>query len=332
MQSDHPIFIVGMPRSGTTLLSMLLNRHETVWISPETHFLEEFLPIILHFPKLRARNEKLAAALAQNPLDRNFLQRFKREILGKNFTFSEPELNDLYQRAPRLSARDFFQAILEADAAKHGKRRWGEKTPYHLFYLPALKTLFPPAKFIHIKRDPRAVSLSTRTAWPRSESPAMLASETCFSWQAHMRIGSAYPSLYPDDYVEITFEDLVQHTERTLRRVCGFLALDFDPSMLREGREVDPNFHLSVEPWKAKALEPPDASRAAAWLTEMSADERLWFDRLIGTVMKAHGFPTSQQVADGRITRLREQVLMFYWRGRRALNDKRRLIVDHLRG
>lgn len=315
MDKSNPIFIVGTPRSGTTLLSMILNKHSAIRISPETHFFFECVsrkyPITLK--KLVNQNEILARRLVNNPLSKDFKKKLIEDIIFPNFDWSQDSLSLLDMQS---SGKQFLEFLLEHDAVRHNKTVFGEKTPGHLFFVPSIKQLFPRAKIVHIIRDPRAVSLSTRKAWPMNSDWRVAASLDCFSWEIYTKIGAYYQTVYPRDYLEMRYETLLMEPERSIRQLCAFLNVEFEPCMVNDGYKIPPNFSLSVEPWKRKSLEPIDPSRATAWTTEMPAEEQRFFEQLLGSKLAQRGFHTTRQ--DFSIMdRVRERLLMLVWRVRR---------------
>ena len=120
-----------------------------------------------------------------------------------------------------------IRAFYSAYAEREGKTRYGDKTPGYIKEMVRIQRTLPEARFIHIIRDGRDVSLShMRMNWgPETYE------ESATLWVE--RIAKARrmaPKI--EHYNEIHFEDLVRDTEGTLRKVCEIIDLDFDPVML----------------------------------------------------------------------------------------------------
>ncbi len=147
-----PGFIVGVGRSGTTLLASILNRHPEICVTPETHFFR----LVYNYP----------GGI------KNFERRWPyslKEIMQKMHPTKgwQPNSNIIIERFnsyPGIAA--IFKAIGEDIAAKNNKKLWLEKTPNHIIYLSFIRKLFPNAPIIHIVRDARDVGLSLlRMKW-----------------------------------------------------------------------------------------------------------------------------------------------------------------------
>ena len=193
-----PVFVVGMPRSGTKLLRDLLNRHPEISIPVcETHFIPYFFEKFGEDPPFQSNED---------------FQQFLDELMETNF------ITDLKEKGSHLNRTQYFQqvdirswqSIYEYLFKQLGpkpvmeKTIWGDKTPGYLMHMPLLKQLFPKAKFIHIVRDPRDYCNSVRNTWGKS------------IYRAAQRWVSAISKARTDiaefnfDYQEIQYENLLQ--------------------------------------------------------------------------------------------------------------------------
>ncbi len=139
------IFVVGCPRSGTTLIQELLGMHPDIYTCKETHF----------FRKIRRKGKrKLLDYLVLSP--RNVLQAYEfirshNKLLGQYDSGSVRSL-----RAATL----FFNRLMTSEAQARDKLAWVEKTPGHLFNIGLIKRHIPAAQFVHVIRDGRDVVAS----------------------------------------------------------------------------------------------------------------------------------------------------------------------------
>jgi hypothetical protein len=124
----NPIFIVGCPRSGTTLMRRIIAAHSRICCGPETHFLGQFI-------------------VAE---DNNWMRLAR-------FGITQDEW--------RAHMRDVFLWVQEQYAARQGKPRWAEKSPGYALHLDYIDSLFPDCQVIHMIRDPRDVLDSWIRRW-----------------------------------------------------------------------------------------------------------------------------------------------------------------------
>lgn len=224
MNFAGPLFIVGMPRSGTKLLRDLLNRHSRIGIAGiET----EFLPWLVHrfarFGDLRDRG-RFDAFHAHMMRQTYFRLRRERGMVIDALRW--------YEACREFTASGVFEALirLEVDAPRGGARIWGDKSPSYIDDLALLKRLYPAAKAVHIIRDVRDHCLSMHEAWGKDMLRA--AQRWVDGVEKARKDGAALGA----DYLELRYEDLVTRTETELRRVCAFLGVDFESPMLTLAR------------------------------------------------------------------------------------------------
>lgn len=220
MSFTGPLFVVGMPRSGTKLLRELLNRHSRLGIpGVETEFLPWLAAHLGSFGDLReaACFDAFVAKITRH----TYFELRRREgvvIDGRRW----------YDACRDFSPAGVFEALIriEVDAPPDGQRIWGDKSPSYMDDLPLIKRLYPAAKVVHIVRDVRDYCLSIHKAWGKNILRAAQ------RWADGVESARAAGSAMGDDYIELRYEDLVTDTETQLRRVCGFLGIQFEVAML----------------------------------------------------------------------------------------------------
>jgi Sulfotransferase family len=268
-------FIVGVSRSGTTLLRLMLDAHPELAIPPETRFIPD----------------AVTSGAAADPT--RLLARISRHPLFPDLQLDGDELLRRWQELRPFDAAAAFRAMFGLYAARQGKSRWGDKSPqdHDAQQMPLLAELFPEACFVHLIRDGRDVHLSQRRAWAVGYGSGH-AGSVWARWVGEAReVGRA---LGPR-YVEMRFEDLVEEPERELRRVCDAIRLDFDPAMLRSHEGAASRLEEIRRPvvWPiggyafgadervsllALTTEPPRTARVGRWRVEMPPLDRWAFD------------------------------------------------------
>jgi hypothetical protein len=282
MSADRPVFVVGVPRSGTTLLAAMLAAHSSFSCGPETHFFAALAKTDVR-RLLRRRSWPEAAA--------RFLRSIRLE--GDRVTTSyglseELVLSKLRQRRPSVPA--MLACVTEPLMQQLGKRRWVEKSPIHLLYLPSIRRYYPEACIVRVVRDPRDVALSLcRVAWgPNSFAEGLL------YWR---RFHDASAAFFDRDRRahSLRYEDLVRQPETELQRLCGFLGEPFDSGMLSFERGAA-RLVRPAEDWKQNVLRPLDAGRTEVWKQELSTGERSQAVSVVGDCLVRHGYPPGVEI------------------------------------
>lgn len=290
-----PIFIVGVQRSGTTLLAAMLAAHSRLSCGPETHF----------FRRLAQVDASRLCDPATWPgpaID------FLSSISHTGFVSSErTTLLDKYRVTPAsvaASLRGGPPSIARALASitvpymtTRGKQRWVEKTPDHLLHGPAIRRHFPQSPIIRIVRDPRDVAQSLlRVPWGVKSLV-----EGLLYWQ---RMDDQSRAFFAQDAQTVTvrFEDLVEAPTKTLQTICAAIGETFEAGML-DTSQTGAEINTRGVPWKHKVSQAPDSSRIAAWRTELTVRDNQMAEALLGDRLHAFGYP--QQATFSKVGELR---------------------------
>lgn len=203
-------FIVGSARSGTTLLRLMLNAHPEVDVPPESRFITEF------YRGDTVEVDRFLAELSGHP-------RFKEWDLPIDTIREEIPAVD---KVPYVSA---VNAVYAAHAQVNGKVVIGDKTPRYVENIPLLAKLYPGARFVHLVRDGRNVTLSYANVPFGPKSVEKAAALWARRVTAGIRDGRTLPGAR---YIEMRYEDLVEDAEGEIKSLCDFIEIDFDPGML----------------------------------------------------------------------------------------------------
>ncbi|MGH9161346.1 MAG: sulfotransferase family protein, partial [Vicinamibacteraceae bacterium] len=309
--STAPIFIVGLNRSGTTLLRLMLDAHSRIAIPNESHFFLRYYKRRAELADLREPHRRVA--LVEQILREPYVQRWDRKLAPSDI--------DLGQCT---SLEETIRQIYLAYARLFGKDLWGDKTPEYSTEAHVLNRMFPDARFIHLIRDGRDVALSIiQRKWgPDDFVTAMRAWAQDVTWTRKML------GMLPEDrYVELRFEDLIARPEAELRRVTEFLGVGFEEQMLRysEGAEetVGGNIHTRIHGHLSK---PPLATQGLKWMRTLSAADQAVAHELAGPVLAELGYPPGVTEHPFRVLRkgyhrIREAVT---WRRKRHAGPRTR--------
>ena len=269
-----PVFIVGCPRSGTTLLRMMLDSHPDLAIPPESHFIPKVWA-------LRRRYERDGAAK---------VERVASDIM-RTHRFKEWGLpdEDVWLRLRSLTKpgiAEVIDAFFVAYAERDGKPRWGDKTPGYSIEMVGIAELFPTARFVHLIRDGRDVAMSIRANFQEVGDI-----DAALVWATRVRKGRAQGrSLGSDRYLEVRYEDLVKDPQNVLTLICDFVDLEYRAEMLDYSRRV----RVAVpegeqERIHTRLLKPPTKG-LRNWRKEMSAEDLALFEALAGRELEEFGY------------------------------------------
>jgi hypothetical protein len=255
-------FIVGCPRSGTTMLQQALNRHSQIVIPPETKF---FFSFVGHsYTAQRRHVERLNTDLGV---------RLRLPPFGVR---TDDEARAFYARL----AGQYVEALQKPTAT-----RFGEKTPEHTGHLDRIRHLFPESKIVVLYRDGRDVALSlAKTPW----APGGL--------YANFVIWLYYQSIIlgrmarPDPNIHyVRYEDIVDRPEGALGDVLAFLELPYEAAVA-EGCGNRAGIPEREYAWKSGALAKITSDRVGAFQRELTDDQIAVLERLGRSTLTAFGY------------------------------------------
>jgi hypothetical protein len=256
-----PLFPIGCPRSGTTLLGKILNSHPNVLMTNETAV---FLQI-------------------DNAITQSRLGAPAGLCYGK-------EYNWLWADHLSEKAGDLIESYYDKIRAYEGKERliyWGEKHPHHYECLDFLFSSYPNARYIYIVRDPRDTACSI------SEVSGADRSDALRQWRTVVDIYEPFVRRFDATSVlTIHYEDFVADYERMTKHVFDWLGIELAPevvSFLQKHRNVDahslwmpPSDHIHVD-FKSRSV--------GRWRNEFSEPERVLASEVAGDFLEQYGYP-----------------------------------------
>jgi len=270
--SDCPVFIVGVPRSGTTLLRTLLDSHPNIACGPESPWIAGSYGDLTSF-------KDLYASLTED-----------ERGPARNFTgVGKADVARALGRA--------VSGIFEAYAGARGKRRWVEKTPSHMMDLDFLHAMFPNARYVHIVRDGRDVACSTyngRAQWgmlvDKDKAIRITRNNALERWARWERTLTDAIAEHGLEVLTLRYEDLISRPEKELKAVVDFIGEHFDPGMLDyAAAEHDyPNWEAGSRDVSQKAsLVNASVGR---WKTEYPAEQLARASDLVRVKLAEYGY------------------------------------------
>lgn len=290
--SKAPFFVIGSPRSGTTLLRLLLTAHPRLVVPPECGFVVWLQPSFGHWGDKEFSDRRKVEHFSEA-----VYQARKFETWG----ISRRKIEEAILDSSDLDYGKACEIIYELYAEKQGKKEivWGDKNNFYLHHVKDLKEIYPAARFIHIVRDGRDVACSYREVMsagsqgkyhPRFPSDI---DEIASIWSGDVEeVSSAFESLKEADKYELHYEDLTSAPEREMTALCNWLGVDYSEKMLE--------FHvynrsLGLEPqetmiWKHKTLFPVDNASVGRYRQFLSEKEIGAFNRIAGRQLSKFGY------------------------------------------
>lgn len=302
-------FIVGLPRTGSTLLRTILNKSDRVCITMETHFLHRYSRI----GKKKKINQY--GSLQQDANVERLLNDFfsPENARWKDFwawLTKNVDKEDFRRRLLSTSRtdQDIFDLLMQVytewkKGAVTDDMILGEKTSANIYYIPSLIEWYPSMKIIHTFRDPRGIFLSAAKLakagkWgvrkkisglpDQMVNPAIdfgMAMYVSKRWWEAAKLHQEYQRQYSDRYMLVRFEDMLQDPEKNIRSVCDFLKIPFGLSMVEEVNVVGSSY-------SSQRIVPGGFDQKAAdrWREHIHPFFDTWFALLGAKKLKTFGY------------------------------------------
>lgn len=277
-------FIVGLPRSGTTLLRVMLDNHPALAITPETNWIPELEQTISASSNPHAHFLRFVTSTTTNKRWHDW---------GLNTTAVSQAIDNIHPFCLREALRALYYLFAQTSNKPHP----GDKTPEYLSQMVTIQSTLPEAAFIHIIRDGRAQYASQRAVSWGVDS----IQHSAVTWVNELNNARTQSSLLTK-YLEIRYEDLIIHPEHTTSAICDFLELpwhkdvvDYQTNALRRLEQMHDAGSLTAEYRRhhlfslVRCL--PDRSRITAWKTILTHDEIAEYEQVARSTLQKLGYP-----------------------------------------
>lgn len=230
---NSPLFIVGMPRSGSTIFTRLLNESSDLFIINDCYYLQYVDSINGFSRKDKIVNNQLAQYLFNKIKAR--IERPNSPSIGCGLMLSTEDEQKIAKFVSKFSDDDkqnwslILEQIMQFSASLLGKKTWGYNTPQDYLNIDLLFQAYPHAKFIFMMRDPRSMLRSYKYIFTNARNttqryhPVLQA----LAWRTSIRSYFEYKTKYPENILLIRYEDLVAQTNETLAKVGDFVNVQF---------------------------------------------------------------------------------------------------------
>ncbi len=220
------IFLVGAPRSGTTILQSLLAAHPEIISFPES----KFFHYLLYEPFVANLSSRLTSF-------------FRDEI-------HRPELfNDFDDSQTVETKTRWFVGVLDSLSMEQNKSIWLEKTPEHIYFIEDIQRLIPDAKFIHILRNgmDTIASMYESTRIYNDLWGGVWDLEHCIErWEYAVLTSHKYVN--NSNHIFVKYEELIDNKSVVLADICNFIGIEYHAAMLINYKAKAANLSLNL-PW-----------------------------------------------------------------------------------
>ena len=271
------VFLLSMPRSGSTVLRLHLNQFEGVMALPETHFFVFMDRHRLLDPGAPAQREELADRWVR--FHRIRKMPFDKEALRKRIVTEARTWRDVFLLTLEAYRQDQAPDITDP--------LWVEKSPPHIFHQRAIMELFPESRFIYLVRDPRAVIGSLKTM-PWSTTNVYALSR---SWKRALELATR-----KEGAMLVRYEDLVREPEPTFDRLAAFLGVQGTyraPERIKDAVEERNSF-------SGNAFKPLSTAMIDKWRNQLSSldSDQAIIQHICGAGMRQQGYALDELAGD----------------------------------
>lgn len=265
MKDFKPIFIVGVGRSGTSMLQGMLNAHHAITFPPETHFIRTYLPKKVSLKEVRTEliNDETLTRLGL-PLE---------QIVEKS--------KDL---------KEFYTNLLFEYMKKQGKAFVGDKDPKNIEHLQDIHSIFPKANIVHIYRDPRAVIASRLKAKWSADKPFW---QHLLAYKAQLAYGRKVAKQLFKSYIELKYEVLVENPVYVLKGLCTELGLQYDENMIEFYKNAGELVQEKELSWKENCFNPVMMENIDKWKKELTQEQVGLIEYVLSDEMNMLGYDKS---------------------------------------
>jgi Sulfotransferase family len=236
-----PLFVVGPPRSGTTLTARILGRHSRIFMPGETHFFDDIYSRRRELGELR-NSESIQRVITRL---RTLYERYNEQLDQKRIEKLLANRDILEKLRSCGSYEEIFSCFMGVQMQLTGKVRWGNNVPKDIFHFKDIFSFYPNAKFIVCIRDVRDFLISYQNKWQATAVDSVDRIRklyhpilTSLVWKASARQFVQLKGSMPSTAFKLVrYEDLVENPQKVVRDICDFIGEEFQEDMLNVDAE-----------------------------------------------------------------------------------------------
>jgi hypothetical protein len=290
MKKNSPIIILGNPRSGTTLLRLILTSHPDIVIPPECGFFVWWYKKYKNWTKNSLKRR----------LD-GFLDDLFKSRKFETWDLSRRDLRKFIVLKKPNNYTDLISSVYLFFGLSRGKKAklWGDKNNYYLNHVGEILRIFPNSRFVHIVRDGRDVAVSYKELAKfrinHKYAPNLSSdiSSIAHEWRENViKVRNSLNSVKVGKRIEIRYEDLVTKPQKITKKICDTVNVKFYRKMLNfyeinKKEKLEPDEFLL---WKKRIANPINDSRVGVYKHQLNSKEKEIFNSIAKDVLNKYGY------------------------------------------
>lgn len=291
--------MIGTQRSGSNLLRLMLDQIPTVTAPHPPHILQRLMPLLPMYGDLSIPGafELLVDDVCQlvelNPVP------WEGVILDRQ---------EVASRCREHSLVAVFCAVYDILAEARNAKTWCCKSLANVHYLPEISAYLPNAKYLYIYRDGRDVAVSFKRAVVGQKHFYHIAQEWGKAQRTALKMKS---QCNHQQFFSLCYETLVSETEQSLRDLCQFLEVEYNPSMLNFHQSSEATSTASASSLWSNVTKPIMSQNTKKFLTQASEEEVRVFELVAGDVLDELGYERAYTAKQEIGTFSAEEITLF---------------------
>lgn len=231
-----PIFIVGTPRSGTTLTAKIIGNHSKVFMPGETHFYDDIYSKSNEYGHINSNEAKEIVLKKLSTIYKRYNQPGDQERIDR--LFRDPEVIKKLMSCNTYEL--LFTMFMEIQSKDSGKSRWGNQVPRDIFNISQIHVFYPDAKIIICVRDIRDFLTSYKNRWKVTKRKDIKGLKSMYHpvitsslWKSTIRqIRRVEDVVSAENMFVLNYEYLVMNTEQAIMQLTDFIGEKYEAALL----------------------------------------------------------------------------------------------------
>jgi hypothetical protein len=306
------IFMIGIQRSGSNLLRLMLNELPEIAAPHPPHILQRMMPLMPHYGDVSKPGpfsllvDDVCRLVELNPVP------WEGVILDRK---------DVAARCRKRSLVAVFGAVYDVMAEAWGAKNWCCKSLANIYYLPAIEDYFTEAKYIYLYRDGRDVAVSFSKAVVGEKHFYHIAKE----WNEAQQLALSFRKQVPPlRFFNLSYEDLTTETDRTIRALCAFLGVGYKASMLEFYESAEAKRAASASNLWENVTSPLIKNNSRKFLKEARENDIRIFESVAGQSMDSLGYERLFAKKGEELHFSRDEIIGFDVENRRLKEEVRK--------